>query len=52
MGNDNNLLLIILIAAVLFWIFNINTTEKFKDNYKEHYDQSRFESPKSPLFDN
>ena len=52
MGNDNNLLLIILIAAVLFWIFNINTTEKFKDNYKEHYEQSRFESPKSPLFDN
>jgi hypothetical protein len=52
MGNDNNLLLIILIAAVLFWIFNINTTEKSKENYKEHYRQSQYESPKTPLFDN
>lgn len=52
MGNDNNLLLIILIAAVLFWIFNINTTEKSKENYKEHYRQSQNETPKTPLFDN
>jgi hypothetical protein len=48
MGNDNNLLLIILIAAVLFWIFNINTTEKFREHYKEHYEQPRV---KSPLFE-
>ena len=34
MANDNNLLLIILIGIVLFWIFNINTTEK---NYKATY---------------
>ena len=52
MGNDNNLLLIILIAAVLFWIFNINTTEKFKENYKEHYGHSQNESPRTPLFQN
>jgi hypothetical protein len=31
-NNDNNLLLIILIGIVLFWIFNINTTEKFTNN--------------------
>jgi hypothetical protein len=30
MANDNNLLLIILIGIVLFWIFNINTTENFE----------------------
>jgi hypothetical protein len=29
MANDNNLLLIILIGIVMFWIFNINTTERF-----------------------
>ena len=32
MTNDNNLLLIILIGIVLFWIFNINTTEKFTND--------------------
>jgi len=31
-NNDNNLLLIILIGIVLFWIFNINTNERFKNN--------------------
>jgi hypothetical protein len=31
-NNDNNLLLIILIGIVLFWIFNINTTERFTNN--------------------
>jgi hypothetical protein len=32
MSNDNNLLLIILIGIVMFWICNINTTEKFENN--------------------
>jgi hypothetical protein len=32
MSNDNNLLLIILIGIVMFWICNINTTENFENN--------------------
>jgi len=49
MGNDNNLLLIILIGIVLFWIFNINTTEKFENNLskekkgKNNYKKSSIE---------
>lgn len=45
MSNDNNLLLIILIGIVMFWIFNINTTEKFEndnhDNYNNHNNKSK-----------
>jgi hypothetical protein len=32
MNNDNNLLLIIIIVVVLFWIFNLNSSEKFQNN--------------------
>jgi hypothetical protein len=61
MTNDNNLLLIILIGIVLFWIFNINTTEKFtnddsiikysknkkfKKNSFEHYREDHHENTK------
>jgi hypothetical protein len=42
MANDNNLLLIILIGIVLFWIFNINTTEKFTNkNSIDNYSANR-----------
>jgi hypothetical protein len=44
MANDNNLLLIILIVVVLFWIFNINTTEKFENNIETYRDDSRQKS--------
>ena len=41
MANDNNLLLIILIGIVLFWIFNINTTENFYSAEKNMYNSSK-----------
>jgi len=40
-NNDNNLLLIILIGIVLFWIFNINTAEKFTNNNSINYSKKR-----------
>jgi hypothetical protein len=50
-NNDNNLLLIILIASVLFCIFNINTTDYFTNNnsinYSKESDSNKSESNKS-----
>lgn len=67
MNNDNNLLLTILIGIVMFWIFNINTTEKFENNYskaknsnqsieyyradKSNEDENDSKRSKSPLLD-
>lgn len=44
MSNDNNLLLIILIGIVMFWIFNINTTEKFENNNSKRKNNSKQQS--------
>ena len=44
MANDNNLLIIILIGIVMFWIFNINTTEKFENNNSKRKNSSRKQS--------
>jgi hypothetical protein len=62
MTNDNNFLLIILIGIILFWIFNINTTENFKKNIHsknnnnknnlEHYNDLnnvKYKTAESPL---
>lgn len=42
-NNDNNLLLIILIGIIMFWIFNINSSENFKNNNSINFSNGNFD---------